>query len=199
MQPDCDILSHSCIIGTDIALACSGRLKERPEFDILNNYYIMITEKLEKAFNDQITAELWSSNLYLQMAFYLQKEGWDGFAHWMLKQSDEEKQHAVELAGYLAKRGGTATINMVDVVPNGWGSVEEVFKHVYEHECNVSKLINDLVDVAAAEKDKATQDFLWGFVREQVEEEATALSILEKVRKSNGAGIFYIDGELAKR
>ena len=48
----------------------------------------MITEKLEKAFNDQITAELWSSNLYLQMAFYLQKEGWDGFAHWMLKQSE---------------------------------------------------------------------------------------------------------------
>ena len=132
----------------------------------------MITEKLEKAFNDQITAELWSSNLYLQMAFYLQKEGWDGFAHWMLKQSDEEKEHAVELAGYLMN----------------------------EHECHVSRLINDLVDVASAEKDKATQDFLWGFVREQVEEEDTALSILEKIRKCNGgAGLFYIDGELAKR
>ena len=55
----------------------------------------MITEKLEKAFNDQITAELWSSNLYLQMAFYLQKEGWDGFAHWMNKQSEEEREHAI--------------------------------------------------------------------------------------------------------
>ena len=92
----------------------------------------MITEKLEKAFNDQITAELWSSNLYLQMSFYLQKEGWDGCAHWMLKQSEEERDHAVELAGYLAKRGGTAKVSMVDVVPDGWGSVEEVFKHVYE-------------------------------------------------------------------
>lgn len=159
----------------------------------------MITEKLVKAFNDQITAELWSSNLYLQMAFYLQKEGWDGFAHWMLKQSEEEKGHAVELAGYLAKRGGAATVSMIDVVPNGWGSVEEVFKHVYEHECHVSQLINDLVDTAAAEKDKATQDFLWNFVREQVEEEATASSILEKVRKAGDAGLFYIDGELAKR
>ena len=90
-------------------------------------------------------------------------------------------------------------VSMIDVVPDGWGSVEEVFKHVYEHECHVSRLINDLVDVASAEKDKATQDFLWGFVREQVEEEASAQSILEKVRRAAGAGLFYIDGELAKR
>lgn len=159
----------------------------------------MITEKLEKAFNDQIAAELWSSNLYLQMSFYLQKEGWDGCAHWMLKQSEEERDHAVELAGYLAKRGGTAKVSMVDVVPDGWGSVEEVFKHVYEHECHVSQLINELVDVASAEKDKATQDFLWGFVREQVEEEATASSILEKIKKAGAAGLLYIDGSLAKR
>lgn len=51
----------------------------------------MISEKLQKAINDQITAELWSSNIYLQMSFFLEKEGWDGFAHWMLKQSEEEK------------------------------------------------------------------------------------------------------------
>ena len=31
---------------------------------------------------------------------------------------------------------------------------------------NVSKMIDELVDVASAEK-IATQDFLWGFVREQ--------------------------------
>ena len=146
----------------------------------------MITEKLEKAFNDQITAELWSSNLYLQMAFYLQKEGWDGFAHWMNKQSEEEREHAIELAGYLVKRGGTANVSMIDVVPDGWGSVEEVFKHVYEHECHVSQL-------------KASQDFLWGFVREQVEEEATAQSILEKVKRASNGGLFFIDSQLAKR
>ena len=65
----------------------------------------MITEKLQNAVNDQITAELWSSNLYLQMAFYFEKEGWNGFAHWMHKQSDEERGHAIKLANYLAKRG----------------------------------------------------------------------------------------------
>jgi len=159
----------------------------------------MITEKLQKAVNDQITAELWSSNLYLQMAFYFEKEGWDGFAHWMHKQSDEERNHAIMLANYLAKRGGEAKVNMVDVVPNGWGSVKEVFANVAEHERHVSRLIDNLVDVASAEKDKATQDFLWGFVREQVEEEATVDAIVNKIERCGDSGLIFLDSELAKR
>ena len=159
----------------------------------------MITEKLQKAVNDQITAELWSSNLYLQMAFYFEKEGWDGFAHWMHKQSDEERNHAIMLANYLAKRGGEAKVNMVDVVPNGWGSVKEVFANVAEHERHVSRLIDDLVDVASAEKDKATQDFLWGFVREQVEEEASVDAIVNKIERCGDSGLIFLDSELAKR
>ena len=53
----------------------------------------MISEKLQNAINEQITAEMWSSNLYLSMSFYLQKEGFDGFASWMRKQSQEESRH----------------------------------------------------------------------------------------------------------
>lgn len=159
----------------------------------------MISEKLQKAVNDQITAELWSSNLYLQMAFHFEKEGWDGFAHWMHKQSDEEKEHACALAAYLAKRGGEAKVSMIDVVPTGWGSVKEVFANVAEHERKVSRLIDDLVDVASAEKDKATQDFLWGFVREQVEEEASVDAIVSKIEKCGDAGLIFLDSELAKR
>lgn len=159
----------------------------------------MITEKLQNAINDQITAELWSSNLYLQMSFYMEKEGWDGAAHWLAKQSEEEKEHAMDMAHYLIKRGGTAKVSMIDVVPEGWGDYAEVFKNVYDHECHVSELINSLVDVASAEKDKATQDFLWNYVREQVEEEATASAIVDKIRKAGNAGLFYIDAELAKR
>ena len=159
----------------------------------------MITEKLQNAVNDQITAELWSSNLYLQMAFHFEKEGWDGFAHWMHKQSDEERNHAIMLANYLAKRGGEAKVNMIDVVPSSWGSVKEVFANVAEHERHVSRLIDDLVDVASAEKDKATQDFLWGFVREQVEEEASVDAIVNKIERCGDSGLIFLDSELAKR
>lgn len=160
----------------------------------------MISEKLQNAINDQITAEMWSSNLYLSMSFYLQSEGFDGFASWMKKQSQEELQHAYDLAEYVAKRGGKAKVDKIDVVPQGWGSVLEVFEHVYKHECHVSDLINTLVNVAAEEKDKASQDFLWGYVREQVEEEATAQSLVEKLRRcGDGAGILYMNDQLGQR
>ena len=53
--------------------------------------------------------------------------------------------------------------------------------------------------MAAAEKDKATQDFLWGFVREQVEEEATAQGIVDKIKKAGDTGIFFVDSQLGQR
>ncbi|MGN0035745.1 MAG: ferritin [Bacteroidaceae bacterium] len=159
----------------------------------------MMTERLQNAINEQITAELWSANLYLSMAFYLKKEGFDGMAHWMFRQASEEKGHAIEMADYMIKRDGTPKVDKIDVVPQGWGNPLEVFEHVYKHECHVSALINELVKVASEEKDNATQDFLWGFVREQVEEEATASGIVNMLKKAGDAGIFFVDSKLGER
>ena len=64
----------------------------------------MITEKLQNAINEQITAEMWSSNLYLAMSFYMEKEGYNGMASWLKKQASEEKAHACEMASYIIKR-----------------------------------------------------------------------------------------------
>ena len=61
-----------------------------------------MTENLQKALNGQITAELWSANLYLSMSFYLEKEGFSGMARWMRKQSAEETGHACAIAEYMA-------------------------------------------------------------------------------------------------
>ena len=143
----------------------------------------MITEKLQNAINDQIIAEMWSANLYLSMSFYLEKEGYDGMA----------------MASFLQKRGGTAKVSMIDVVPQGWGSAEALFKHVYEHECHVTALIDKIVDIAREEKDKPSEDFFMGYIREQVEEEATALSIYEKVQRAGEAGLVMLDSKLGER
>lgn len=159
----------------------------------------MITEKLQKEINDQITAEMWSSNLYLSMAFHMEKEGFAGMASWLKKQALEEQGHACEMASYVIKRGGVAKLDKIDVVPTEFGTPLAVFEQVYEHECRVSKMIDDLVDVASAEKDKATQDFLWGFVRDQVEEEATAAGIVDMIKRAGDAGIYYVDSKLGER
>lgn len=159
----------------------------------------MMTEKLQKVLNEQVTAELWSANLYLSMSFHLEREGFTGFAAWMKKQSQEEMEHGYTIAEYIIKRGGIAKVDKIDVVPTGWGTPLEIFEHVYEHERHVSKLIDGLVAIAASEKDNATQDFLWGFVREQVEEEASAQTIVDKLKRAGETGIFFLDSQMGQR
>ena len=99
----------------------------------------------------------------------------------------------------VIKRGGKVTVDKVDVVPTGWGSPLEVFEHVYEHECHVSEQINSLLDIAKAENDKPTEDFLWSFVREQVEEEATVQNIVDRIRKMGDTALCYLDGQYGAR
>ena len=113
----------------------------------------MITSKLQKALNDQISAELWSSNLYLQMSYFLKSQGWDGYANWLRKHAEEEREHATRMADYMTDRGGAVKLQMINVVPEGWGSVLEIFEHSYEQERMVSNMIDKIVALAIGEND----------------------------------------------
>ena len=160
---------------------------------------MILSRKLSDALNEQILAEMWSSNLYLSMYIHFSQLGLDGCAHWMKKQSQEELEHAYKMIDYSIQRGGQVKLDQVNVVPTAFGTPLEVFEHVYSHEVHVSELIDKLVDIAHVENDKATQDFLWGFVREQVEEEATAKNIVEKLKLYGEHHVAIMDHHLAKR
>jgi len=71
---------------------------------------MILSRNLSEAFNAQVNAEMWSSNLYLSMSVYFQKAGLNGFAHWMKKQAAEELEHAHKLIDYALDRGGDITI-----------------------------------------------------------------------------------------
>ncbi len=160
---------------------------------------MVLSEKLTSAMNAQINAEMWSANLYLSMAAFCAQQGFDGFSSWLKCQSKEETEHAYMIMDYMIKRDGVVEIKAIDAVPVKWNSIMDVFEQVYKHELHVSNLIDQLVDVASSEKDKATQDFLWGFVREQVEEEATAKSIVDKLKIAGNQNIAFVDSQLGQR
>jgi ferritin len=161
----------------------------------------MISKKMEKAINDQINAELYSSYLYLSMSAYFSDHSLDGFAHWMRAQAQEELVHAMKFYDYLIERGGKVAISSIDAPPGEWKSPLNVFEYTYSHEQKVTGLINDLVNLAISEKDHATTTFLNWFVSEQVEEESSADEIVQKLRmiKGSSSGLFMIDRELRTR
>ncbi len=72
-----------------------------------------ITSKMQDAFNAQIIAEMYSSNLYLQMSCWFRKEGWKGFSSWMYKQAEEERSHAMDMAQFILHRGGEVVLTAI--------------------------------------------------------------------------------------
>lgn len=161
----------------------------------------MISKKLEDAMNDQINAELYSAYIYLSMSSWFDSENLKGMSHWMGIQAKEEVEHAMKFAGYVMERGGRVLYKGIEGPETGWTSPLEAFKVAYEHEKYVTRRINDLMDLAVAEKDYASQAFLQWFVTEQVEEEANADEIVSKLGMIGDGkhGLLMIDRELGDR
>lgn len=156
---------------------------------------------MEKALNDQINAELFSSYLYLAMSSYFVRKNLSGFANWMYIQTQEEAAHAMILFNYVLERGGKVELKAIEKPEQDWKDPIKVFETVLVHEQKVTKLINNLVDIAISEKDHATSNKLQWFVSEQVEEEASVSEILEqlKIVEGKGQGLLLIDRELKSR
>lgn len=103
------------------------------------------------------------------------------------------------MADYMTDRGGIVKLQMIDVVPEGWGSILEIFEHSLSHEKLVSKMIDTIVTLAREEHDYATENFFRTFVDEQVEEEALFGDIVDKLRKAGESGLFVLDNDLGAR
>ncbi|MGC9336720.1 MAG: ferritin [Candidatus Cloacimonadia bacterium] len=161
----------------------------------------MISQKIEKAINEQINKELYSEYLYLAMAAYLDANDLGGFAHFFKIQGDEERFHAMKLYDYINKRGGRVILEQIDKPNHEFDGVIDIFEKAYEHEQYVTKLINDLMDLAIKENDYATKSLLDWYVDEQVEEEASMKHLLNQIKMIDGKGngLLMLDKELSSR
>ena len=156
--------------------------------------------KIESALNEQINHELASAYLYLSMAAHFEAENLPGSAKWMRRQAREEQVHAMKIFDYLTDRDGRVRLKALAQPPVEFRSTLDVWEQTLAHEQKVSGLIHTLYALAIEAKDYASQAFLQWFVTEQVEEEKTARTILEQVRKIGQASsaIFFLDRHLGK-
>jgi ferritin len=160
----------------------------------------MLKPKVQKALNEQINAELYSSYLYLSMAAYFEDTDLPGFAGWFKAQALEELVHVEKFYGYINEKSGRVKLSAIDGPPTEWKSALDAVTVAHEHEHKVSDLIHKLVDLAQKEGDRATENFLQWFVAEQVEEEKSTWDIVRNVKMAgDGLGTFMLDREMAAR
>ncbi len=160
-----------------------------------------MNQRVEKAFNDQINEELFSSYIYLAMAAHFKAMNLDGFAGWMRHQADEEVEHAMRLFTHINRRGGRVVLKAIGEPPLDFGSPLEAFQKALAHEQHITGTINALYEIAVEEKDYPAQMELQWFIDEQVEEEENTGGVVEllKMAGDNKGALLMLDRELAKR
>lgn len=161
----------------------------------------MLSKPVYDLLNEQITHEMASAYLYLQMAAWFEDANLPGFAHWMKVQFGEEQEHAMKFFEYILDQGGKVELKAIPAPETKFASPKEIFEKTLAHEKLVTSLILKIYEAAKAQNDVATEIFLQWFISEQVEEEknaSTILDLLEKVGSSMGA-LYQVDHNLGKR
>lgn len=157
-----------------------------------------MNKRIEDILNKQIKAEATSSQLYLAMASWAECQGINGTAEFLYAHSDEERQHMLKLVRFVNERGGNAEIPSIDLPQKEFETLSQIFSLLLEHEIKVTNMINEVVFVCLEEKDYSTHNFMQWFVAEQLEEEALARNILDKLNMigNDKAGLYLFDRDL---
>jgi ferritin len=132
------------------------------------------------------------------MASWAESEGLNGTAEFLFRHSDEERQHMLKLVRFVNERGGRAEIPALSAPKREFAGLHEVFENLLAHETSVTESINKVVDLCLSTKDYTTHHFMQWYVAEQIEEEALARTILDKLNMigTDSAGLYLFDRDL---
>ena len=158
----------------------------------------MLNKKVEEALNSQLVIEAYSSHYYLSIASWAETNGLNGTSEFFYEQSDEERMHMLRLVKFINERGGKALIPQIELPPQEFGNIINVFNEFLSHELEVSAKVNEVVSVCYDEKDFATMNFMQWYVSEQIEEEALVRTIIDKLNLIDGdkSGLYMFDRDL---
>jgi ferritin len=147
-----------------------------------------ISAKVQNELVRQFNQELGAAHSYHALALWCDDRNYKGFASYFAKQRTEEQSHAAKIAAHLIDRGVLPELTAVPAPRQNFKTLLEVAQHTQEMEAENTKGIYAVYEAAFAAKDYAAQVFMQWFINEQVEEEAWALEMVERVQAATCAG-----------
>jgi ferritin len=161
----------------------------------------MLSKKLEAALNHQLNHEFETAFYYLAMSAYFRALNLNGFAAYARAQAEEEMSHGMMLNDYINQRSGRVVLTGMSDPPKSWKSPAAAIEDALRREVQTGELINSLVSLALSEKDHATNMSLLPLVTEQVEDEASAHDVVERMKLVAKApdGLYLMDRDLEQR
>lgn len=158
---------------------------------------MIISKELENAINAQVGAEFAASLQYVSIAAYFDADDLPQLAAFFYRQAEEEKMHAMKFAHFIVEAGGQVRIPAIDETFYEFTGPEHCAQLALDWETEVTKMINNLMDIAVKDKDYIAQDFLRWFVAEQLEEISTMGTLLKTIQRA-GSNILLVEDFLAR-
>jgi ferritin len=140
-----------------------------------------MNSSIEKLLNDQVKVEANASMQYLSMASWADQNGFNGVAEFFYQQSEEERIHMTKLVKFINERSGKVLIPELDKPKANFKSLNELFETFLESEVFVTEQINHIIYECLQSKDYNVHNFMQWYVTEQLEEEAVARTLLDKL------------------
>ena len=162
---------------------------------------IRVSETMLGALNVQMTKEAQASQIYLSYAVWADNKGYAGIANFLFRHAQEERNHMMKILEYILERGAKPSIQAIDAPPADPSGVNNCFEKVLEHEIENTGGIYKIVKISMDEEDWATWNFMQWFVKEQIEEETLALTLLDKAKIAGGEqatdeALYFMDSEM---
>lgn len=142
----------------------------------------MLKPEIVELLNDQVNAEFYASNVYLQLSAWCEDNGLEGGAKFFREHSLEERTHMDKIFDYMTECSLSVKIGAIPAPPAEYGNLMEVINAAYEHELKVSAMIKNIAKNAFAAEDYTTFNFIEWFIAEQHEEEVLFTKILDKAK-----------------
>ncbi|MBN1666937.1 MAG: ferritin [Anaerolineales bacterium] len=158
---------------------------------------MIISKELENAINQQIGAEFGASLQYVSIASYFDSDDLPQLAAFFYRQAEEEKVHAMKFQHFLVEAGGQVRIPAIPETKYDFANAEECAQLALTWEKDVTRMINNLMDIAVKDKDYISQQFLAWFVTEQLEEIATMSTLLRTIERA-GSNLLWVEDFLAR-
>jgi len=158
---------------------------------------MLISKELETAIDAQIGREFGASLQYNSIAAYFDADALPNLAAFFYRQASEEHMHAMKFLNYIVDAGGQVRIPAISASKYDFVSAEDAVQLSLDWEQEVTRQINDLMNLAIQQKDHIAQDFLRWFVTEQLEEVSTMERLLSIVRRSKD-NLLFVDDYIAR-
>jgi ferritin len=160
---------------------------------------MIASQKTIDAINAQVGNEFAAMLQYTAIAAHFDAETLPELSAYFARQAEEEKEHAHRFIKYVTDTGGRVNIPAIPAPQAHFKFAEDAVKLSLEQERKVTSQVNALVQMAKAESDYTTDNFLQWFVEEQLEEVSSMQDLLSIVQRAGEGNLLRVEEYLARK